>query len=251
MKLRVALLEDNKLVLKDLKENLEKTGLVDVVAWGNTSEEFLSKVIVDRPEAVLLDIDLGGDSMNGIDIANKLRLPVLFVSGKTKEFIDGIEDLNINNQTAVEHITKPITIEKLNKILPKFINEIVTLNKKQFVYLDFEGSRRNKIPLDTVVCICAGKEDGTESNNKVIYFTDRKHEILIDFSFSKMEEKGFVKTQFITIHRSFRVSADKILKYESKTHEVKVEVFKSSGKSETKMLYVSETYRNKISRLKG
>ena len=66
-----------------------------------------------------------------------------------------------------------------------------------------------------------------------------------------MEEKGFVKTQFITIHRSFRVSADKILKYESKTHEVKVEVFKSSGKSETKMLYVSETYRNKISRLKG
>ena len=43
-KLRVAILEDSKELLKNLKEDLEETELVEVVAAAYTSESFLEKV---------------------------------------------------------------------------------------------------------------------------------------------------------------------------------------------------------------
>jgi len=250
MKLQVAILEDSKALLKELKENVEATGLVEVVAWATNSEEFLEKVNNTKPEALLLDIDLGGDSMNGLDIANSLQLPVLFVSGKTREFYQNIEELNINSEITIEHISKPITLDKLKKILPKFINEIRSMNQAQFVYLDFGDTRRNKIAIDSIVCLYTDKDNGADSNNKLIHFTDKKHEILVDFSFSKMETYGFSKNQFITIHKSFRVNADKILRYHTATHEVEVAVFKSTGKTDTKRLPVSENFRNDVSKFK-
>ena len=250
IKLRVAILEDSKALLKELKENVEATGLAEVVAWATTSEEFLEKASDVKPEALLLDIDLGGDSMNGLDIANSLKLPVLFVSGKTRDFYQNIEELNLNSDITIEHISKPITPEKLKKILPKFINEIRAMNKAQYVYLDFGDTRRNKISIDSIVCLYTDKDNGADSNNKLIYFTDRKHEVLVDFSFSKMELHGFSKNQFITIHKSFRVNADKILRYHTATHEVEVAVFKSPGKSDSKLLRVSENYRNDVSKFK-
>jgi DNA-binding LytR/AlgR family response regulator len=248
-KLKVAILEDSKQLLKDLKENLEGTELVEVVAYATTSDEFFEKCSTVKPEALLLDIDLGGDSMNGLDIANKFKLPVLFVSGKTKDFYQGIEDLNINSEISVEHISKPITLEKLKKILPKFINEINAMSKAKYIQLDFADSKRNKIAVDSIVCLCTDKANGAESNNKQIFFTDRKSEILIDFSFSKMEEKGFSKNIFIQIHKSYRVNADKIIRY-TDNHEVELAVFKSTGKTEFKKLSVSENFQKDVKRFR-
>lgn len=248
-KLKVAILEDNKQLLKDLKQNLEETELVEVVAYATNSDEFLNKVNTSQAEALLLDIDLGGDSMNGLDIAAALKLPVIFVSGKTEKFFHGIADHNLNSEYIVQFVTKPITSEKLKKILPKFINELNAMSKAKFVYLDFGGSRRNKISVDSIVCLCTDKANGAESNNKLIFFTNRKPELLIDFSFSKMEEKGFSKNIFIQIHKSFRVNVNKIIRYTS-NHEVEVEVFKSLGKTEIKKLPVSENFRNVVKRFK-
>ena len=250
MKLKVAILEDNKELLKDLHGNLKASGLVEVVAWATNSDEFLEKVGLNKPEALVLDIDLGGDSMNGIDIAEKLRLPVLFASGKTRDFLSGIEELNINSNIPVEHISKPITLDKLKKILPKFIAEIETIRKSKFIYLDFGDTINNEISVDSIVYLCADKANGAESNNKQIYFNNRKPETLIDFSFTKMEEKGFNKNIFIQIHRSFRVNVDKILNYNRITHEIEVSISNSAGKSERKLLAVSENYRNDVSRIR-
>ena len=245
MKIKVAILEDNKDLLKELKQTLEEIALVDVVAWATSSEEFLGKVEQTKPDALLLDIDLRGDSMSGLDIAHRLKLPVLFVSGKTVEFNHGIEDYNLNSEVPVQHITKPITDEKLRKILPKFIKEIETQQAKNFIYLDFANTRRNKIAIDTIVYLGTDKANGSDSNNKQIFFTNRKPEILIDFSFSKMEEDGFTKNKFITIHKSFRVNVDKIEQYHS-SHDDEVNIMGTNGKPETKLLPVSENYRKSI-----
>jgi DNA-binding LytR/AlgR family response regulator len=72
----------------------------------------------------------------------------------------------------------------------------------------------------------------------------------VDFSFSKMEEIGLAKNQFIMTHRSFRVNADKVVRYHNASHEVEVMVFKSPGKTESKMIPVSENFRNDISRVR-
>lgn len=244
-KLKVAILEDCKNLLKDLKTNLEATNLVEVVAFAQSSEEFLEKISHNKTDAIILDIDLGGDSMNGLDIANQVKLPVLFVSGKTRDFYQNIENFNINSNYPVEHLTKPVSLEILKKLLPKFIAEIEATNRKQHVYLDFRSSKRNKIDISTISYLCTEKGNGAESNNKVIYFTDRDNEILIDFSFSKMHEKNLSQDTFIQIHQSYRVNKSKIKKYLD-SHEVLVEVYKSPGIIESIKLPVSENYRKHV-----
>lgn len=245
-KLRVAILEDSKELLKSLKEDLEETELVEVVAAAYTSESFLEKVKALNPEAVLLDIDLAGDSMTGLDIAHMVKLPVLFVSGKTKDFYEGIENLNINSNVSIEHITKPITIDKLNKILPKFISEIRALHNQQFVYLDFKNAKRSKVSVNDIVYLCTDKENGADSGNKVMYFTNRKPEVLVDFEFKTMQEKGFNPNQFVTTHKSFRLNIDKYMSYDNKTHEILVTAQSVSGKPEIMRVQVSENYRKVV-----
>jgi DNA-binding LytR/AlgR family response regulator len=245
--LKVAILEDNKMLLKELKENLEESQLVEVLVFATNSEEFLEKVAKSKIEALILDIDLIGDSMNGIDIASKLQLPVLFVSGKTKDFFLNIEDLNLNSDSIiVEHVSKPITTEKLNKILPKFINRIHSNNKAQFTYLDFGERRKNKIALSSIVFLESDKKYGAESNNKRIYFKDKPTESLIDFSFVKMKDIGFAKTQFIQSHRSYRVNKDYIESYNSLKHEIFVTALNEAGKKELFKIPVSANYRKAI-----
>lgn len=249
MKLKVAILEDSKLLLKELKQNLEETGLIEVVVWATNSDEFLQKISQSQPEALLLDIDLGGDSMSGIDIAYHLKLPVLFVSGKTQQFHQKIEEHYINSALAVQRVTKPITIDKLRKVLPKFINEIDAISKTQYLHLDFATSKKNKISMNSIVYLGTDKANGAESNNKQIFFSDRKPEILVDFSFSQMNKMGFNENKFITIHKSFRVNVDAIQQYQN-THEVEVIVMNGQGKTEKKLLSVSENYRKLIPGLK-
>jgi len=244
-KLKVAILEDSPILLKDLKENLEETGLIEVITWATNSEEFLAKAEKTKPEALILDIDLNGDSMNGIDVANKLKLPVLFCSGKTRDYIQGIENLDSNFTIPVFHISKPITTEKLEKILPKFINQTNNYRKTKFVYLDFAKTKRNKIPVDSIVFIETETGNSGKSNNKRIYFKDRKPETLFNIALEKINELGLDKTKFIKIRSSHRVNAELIICYNT-DHQVKVEVFNTLGKLEIKKLAVSENYRKEV-----
>jgi len=248
--IKVAILEDSPLLLKSLEEDLNETNLVEVVVSATKSSDFLEKVKVNQIEALVMDIDLGGDNMNGLDIANKLKLPVLFVSGKTIEFTHSIEELNMNLPIPVQHISKPITVEKLKRILPKFLNEISAFNRTRFIYLDFSDRKRNRIAIDTIVFLETDTGNSGASNNKRIYFTDRKPETLYNFSLTKMEDKGFDKTQFIQIRSSHRVNVDKILRYNNITHEIEVEVFESNGKTVIKNLPVSENFRKDVGRFK-
>ncbi len=241
-KIKVAILEDSERLLNDLKRDLDESGLVEVVVKATNSKELLEKVKVTHIDAVILDIDLGSDSMTGIDVANHLKLPVLFVSGKTKEFLDGIENLNLSFSSAVEHVSKPITEDKLKKILSKFLNAVKLEHESKFVRLDFGDSKHNKISIDSIVCLESDTGKSGESNNKVIYFTNRKPETLFNFSFSKAGDI-LLGNSLITPHRSYRVNPDKIKSYNAKSQHLEVDVFNSLGETEPKKIPVSENFR--------
>lgn len=144
-KLKFGILEDDQRVGNSIKTNLEKTGLVEVVLIETTSKSFLDKINTTELDAVCLDIDLDGDSMSGLDVASLVNLPVIFTTGKTKDYISGIEEINFSKPTPVEHITKPITQEKLSKILPKLINEIKANQNSNYVFLDFVKKKQVRI----------------------------------------------------------------------------------------------------------
>ncbi len=246
--LKVALLEDNKDQLKDRKINLEENNLANIVIWSTNSDEFIEKVNNEKPDALLLDIDLGNDSMTGLEVAYKLKLPVMFVSAHNAKNLKDIESLQREFDFPVEHITKPFTEKDFIKTAARFLKEVNEQLNTTFVYLDFKDSKKNKIAVDSIVYLESETGNSGASNNKRIFFTDRKPETLFDFSFSKMESQGFDSNLFVTPHRSFRVNAKKRIRYNN-NHTIDVKIMNENGKEEIKQIPVSENYQKLIKNL--
>jgi DNA-binding response OmpR family regulator len=252
-KLKVAILEDSKELLNDLKRTLEKTELVEVVVWASSSLEFLNKMQqceIDKnsPEAMILDIDLLGDSMTGIDIANMIKLPVLFVSGKIRDFYTDIETLNLSSNESIEFITKPVNLDKLSKILPKFISEI-SLRKEakvtspaKTVSLKLHTEGTKKINVSDIVLITS---KGQDSGNKEIYFLNRKPAIIIDFTIRDIARYGLDQNDFITISKQEIVHKSNA-KYDRVQKCVAVKVTTIKSELEVKSLKVSEDFESRV-----
>lgn len=241
---KLALLEDNLAFLQDRLRDLETLENVKVVAAATNSSEFLKEVERTKPDAILVDIELRNDSMNGLDVAYKLNLPVLFVSSENAKHIKQIEHLKFEQELVVEHITKPFTAKDFLKSVSRFLKDVKTAQQRFFKYRSKDSDRI--VEFDAIVFLSSDKMEGSESNNKMIYFTNQLPDKLIDFSFSKMEERGFDTSQYITIHRSFRVNKNKIIRYDYSKSIVVVEFLTKHGKLEHKELDISENYRSTI-----
>ena len=240
--IKAALLDDNKEQLQKNQQFLEATGMVQVVTACTSAESFLKEVKISLPDVLFLDLNLGDSYMTGMEVAFDMKLPVLFVSSNTSQYVKEMEQLKRNYDLCVDHITKPFTEVEFIKTTQRFLKEVSIFGKEEYVYLDFGSSKRNKIHLNSIVYLEADKAHGSQSNNKTIYFQNRKVEKLIDFSFTRMEEKGLLKSQFITIHKSFRVNKHHFKLYDKKTGKIEVEVFDSTSKTVTHRLPVSENY---------
>ncbi|MES2707328.1 MAG: response regulator [Verrucomicrobiota bacterium] len=85
--LRILVVEDEILVARDLKATLTKQGF-EVTGVCRTGEEALEAVRRDRPEVVLMDIQLGS-AMDGVETASRLQseasLPIVFLTGHSDE----------------------------------------------------------------------------------------------------------------------------------------------------------------------
>jgi CheY-like chemotaxis protein len=248
--IKAALLDDNKEQLELNQQMLEKFGLVSVVSCCTSSQAFLVEVKNSQPEILFLDLNLGDSYMTGMEVAFQLKIPVLFVSSNTAQYIKEIEKLKRDYDVCVDHITKPFTEQEFIKTTQRFLKEVELFKKEEFIHLDFGATKRNKIAINSIVYLSTDKKNGAESNNKQIHFTNRKAENLIDFSFSKMEEKGLLKSHFITIHKSFRVNSKHIKAYHKSTESIEVEIFNAQGKLESKLLQVSENYQPLVKQLK-
>lgn len=242
-KLKIAILEDNKILLNNFKRNLEEHDLATVVVAERASEIFIEKVSTQNPDALFLDIDLNGDSMNGLDVAYHLKLPVLFVSGHNDKKIKEIEQLERDCSIYVKHISKPFSDEVFIITARAFLEQVREDATSKYITLDFAESKRNKILVDSIVYLGTEKANGAESNNKAIYFTNRKPEVLIDFTIAKMHEKGFSNQKFLEIIRGVVVNIKHIKSRKKGSREIEVEVMNDHGKIETKLLKTSENFR--------
>ncbi len=243
-KLKVAVLEDKEDMLKELIINLKETNLVEVVSYPTNSTEFL-KQIDSSVEALILDIEIDND-MSGIEVANKLKLPVLFVSGRARDYLSEIEYLNANFTVPVEHVMKFSSLDKLTKILQKFINQIRSTEKMNYVTLDFKESKNQKICIDSIVYIETDTGNSGKSNNKRIYFKDRLPMTLIDFSFKRMEERGLTEFYFARPSQSHRVNKNHVEKYNKDKNSLEVKAMNNNGNIVSFQISVSENYRTEM-----
>lgn len=240
---RIALLEDNIKQLEKVESYLSKIPNVEIVIKSNSSELFFEELKSAHPDILVADLDLGNDSMTGIEVAQDIKIPVFFASVNTADYIEDTEHLKRDSEICVDHITKPFNEVQFNKSFKRFLQEVAFFNSLQYVYLDFNKTKKNAIPIQDIVYLCADKMAGSESNNKQIHFINRSAKNLIDFSFSKMEDKGFLKNQFLTVHKSFRVNRKYIKCYHKKTETIEISIYDGSGKTKSHHLPVSENYQ--------
>ena len=237
---RIALLEDNLKQLHKLESYLNQIPNVHIVLKSRDSDQFFQELLNAHPDILIADLDLGNDSMTGMEVAQDIKIPVFFASVNTSEYVEDIEDLKRDAEICVDHITKPFSEDQFVKSFKRFLQEVAYFSPPQYVYLDFEKTKKNRIRIDDIVYLCADKKEGSDSNNKQIHFINRSPAILIDFSFTKMEEKGLLKSQFVTIHKAFRVNKKYLKHYHSKTSTVEIHIFDVTDKTKCHQLPVSE-----------
>jgi len=83
--IRTLIVEDNPALREALKAGLQATGEVEVVGCAATGDQAVEAGLAESPQAVLMDVELPGGRLNGIQAAVALRrevprLPVVFYS---------------------------------------------------------------------------------------------------------------------------------------------------------------------------
>lgn len=244
---RIALLEDNPRQLEKLESYLAQIPSVEIVIKSKSSDHFFEQLKTIQPDVLVADLDLGNDSMTGMEVAQEMKIPVFFASVNTSEYVENIEDLKRDAEICVDHITKPFSEEQFVKSFKRFLQEVNFFSPPQYVSLDF-NKKKNRILIDDIVYLCANKN---ESNNKQIFFINSAPASLIDFSFTRMEESGLLKSQFMTVHKSFRVNKKHIKCYHPKTEKIEVSIFDGRGKTKSDYIKVAENYQPVIRKTFG
>lgn len=122
-KVKIAIIEDDKLLSKMLSERLGEEGFE--VIYAHDGKQGLEMVLDEHPDLILLDAIM--PIMDGIEMAQKLRqdewgknVPVIYLSNfvrldvlmKTDPEMTGVEDLIIKGDLTVEEMVEKIK-EKL------------------------------------------------------------------------------------------------------------------------------------------
>jgi len=208
-KLRLAILEDSALLLNDLRSTLEDNHLGEVVVCAQRSDDFLSQMQkkINNVDALILDITLEGDPMNGIDVANRFNLPILFITSHTKEYIFQIESLKIDKDMPIEFLTKPLNTEKLINLFGKFEKSIQAFKKHNKLNLKVMHQRNGEIEQNNIMFIKS--IDGSESNNKMIQlFNDEIPLEVSRISLGKFFELGLSEEMFVQTSQSYLVNKE-------------------------------------------
>lgn len=105
----ILLIDDDALMRRSLGFNLEQSGFK--VTSAGSAEDGLAMAQRDRPDLVLLDINLPG--MDGLEALKKIRyvmgLPVIFVTARRRE-LDQVLGLELG---ADDYVTKPFDFDVL------------------------------------------------------------------------------------------------------------------------------------------
>ena len=115
MKKTVFITEDEVMTSMMIKEYLEMQGF-EVLRPSVSGEDAVQRVLVEKPDAVLMDIRLAG-AIDGIEAAAEIRqelnIPIIFMSGYSSE--DYSERLAMVQSDGF--LSKPLILRNLNNVL--------------------------------------------------------------------------------------------------------------------------------------
>lgn len=136
-KLRILLIEDERLIAKNLKEILEKFGY-EVVDVNSTAEDAYETLYDTDIDLVISDIEIKG-LVDGIDASKVLQniynLPIIFITAYSdNEKIHRASKL----QNMVGYLVKPIKIDELKALIEMAIVKYDIFGKEKIIEINDE-----------------------------------------------------------------------------------------------------------------
>lgn len=252
-KLRVAVLEDDEEVLGQLLRWMKGIDSVEVVTAVEDVVKFKERVRAKAPDALLLDIEIRGDRHAGLDMAREFALPVLFISGKTREDLFDIERIQLlRDDLPVEHLTKPYDEIDLRRAVNKLVKLVDATRVPTTVDLRLQTRERLHVRLEEIVSIESPEGDTHGHNDRIVYFTERRPVIVPKLSMTDaaLEADGFPKGAMLKISKFSLVNPSRITRWSKAT--VWVECMLKDGKRGQRELEVGAVYADAMeARLKG
>jgi DNA-binding LytR/AlgR family response regulator len=238
---RIAVLDDDRAIfLKALVDSLKKMEEVRLIHFDHDPESFVSKVQQSNVEMVLLDIQLKS-SVSGIQVAEVLKLPVLFISGERKDFLVEIDNLKLSEDFPVENIGKIFNPEKLRTIFTKFIPRVREYQKTRTVKIKPIGEDYLSInPLDVVFI-----ESVKGTGNHRLCFHDKVPVIVADKNFDFFINNGFPEDKFYRYSRDVLFNINRTQFIDGKLN---ASYFNTQRKAEVFEISVSAEKRAEVKR---
>ena len=212
----VLVVEDEKIVSKDIQLSLKKLGY-NVVGTADTGEMAIQEALEKKPDVVLMDIMLKG-TMNGIEAAMQIReslnIPVIYLTAYT----DGSTLERAKKTEPHGYIIKPFKEVDIHTTIEmaiyKHSKEMEVLKERDMLYSLVEGSKEEQ---DHIFV----KSNSRLVKLKVsdIYFVEALKDYVVINTLEKRYtihstmkdiEAKLRSDMFMRIHRSYIINVDRI-----------------------------------------
>lgn len=155
-KIRLLIIEDNRLLRDGLTDVLKKEPDFKVIAGIQTDEEILSKIQTSEIDVVLLD--LGLQSYDSLDVVKLFRknnkdvkvvlMGLVATHSEVLDFVEcGVKGFILKNATVTDFLTTIRSVAKGEKVLPAYLTDSLFA---QIVEQSLNGPEGEKKILDSV-----------------------------------------------------------------------------------------------------
>ncbi|MDM5328670.1 LytTR family DNA-binding domain-containing protein [Neobacillus sp. CF12] len=206
--MKVLIAEDNAPSRKLLKHLIKSVPNYQFVGEAVNGEDLINKVMMEKPDIVLVDINM--PLLNGMEAVKSCKkilptLQVIFITGHDEY---ALEAFGVN---AIDYIVKPIERGRLYSALERaaaFAKQTGTVPPSAPVKKDLMIKQRNQysfIPLDEIIFI------ERADRKSVIHMVNQKIEL--NEALTDLEE--ILDSRFVGSHRSYIINLQYLTKIEA------------------------------------
>lgn len=223
------IVDDEPMAREILESHLQKVDAVNVVATCKNAIEAFNEINSNKIDLIFLDINM--PEISGLSFAKSINknIKVIFTTAYREYAVDGF------NLQAVDYLLKPISFERLQQGVNKFLKESVSIIKNSLSEIIQEKSDFIFVRSDRkMIKINFSEINYIESFSDYLKIQTPNKTIVTRETITNIEAK-LPQQEFIRIHRSYIISISKI---ESFTNEF-IEVNK-------KAIPISRSYKKEV-----
>ncbi|HWR44098.1 LytTR family DNA-binding domain-containing protein [Sporomusa sp.] len=202
-KIRVVIIDDEQPICDEIEYLISQHSDIDTAAKFTNCVDALVYTLENKPDLVLLDVKMPG--MTGLDIAHKLgntKQPpfIVFITAFPEHAVEAFDT------PAVGYITKPVTQEKLSKVLTKVRN----LSGKT------QPEKRTQI---SKVCVLSGGKIVPLKKADIVFIYVKEKDVFVRTRTGECSamltlqefDNLLTEANFLRVHRQYIINLDEIL----------------------------------------